>query len=96
MDGSSKYLICTNYLDSASRRKSKSVDHGSHTTVQFSKIKCKKDECEIQCKMSPIVNNGIKKLESSMLISILFDKEKVKCEFIPYDWNDIKSRERQC
>ena len=73
-----------NYLDSASRRKSESVDHGSCTTVQFSEIKCKKDECEIQsCKISPIVKNDIKKLESSMLISILLEIEKVKCDFIP-------------
>ena len=86
--GSSKYLLRTNYLDSAARRKNNSVEYGTRT-VQFSEIQCKKDVHQIQAKVAPVINKGITKLEKSMLIGIILDKKKVQCELIPKDASNI-------
>ena len=88
--GKSRFLIRTNYLDSKSRRNVNKVDYGTRT-IQFAEVNCKKDVHEVHAKISPDINEAIKKLESSMLVSVGYSKKYLKCIFIPNIATDVRT-----
>ena len=88
--GKSRFLIRTNYLDSKSRREVNKADYGTRT-IQFAEVDCKKDVCLVHSKIAPGINVAIKKLETSKLVGVKYDKKKVKCSFIPLDATELRT-----
>ena len=88
--GKSRFLIRTNYLSSATRRNVNKVEHGTRT-LQFAEVKCKKDVHEVHAQISPEINEAIKVLESSMMVSVWFKKNIVKCIFVPMNAKELRT-----
>ena len=80
-------MMHLNYLSSSLRRSHNKADYGTHT-FQFAEVNCKKDVCEIQAEIAPVVNKGVKTLEGSKLLAIK-SGEKIECVFVPKDSEHI-------
>ena len=67
--GKSRFLMKSNLLSSADRRKNVSVKHGSRV-YHFGNIDCKKDTSIIHKQLSPYINEYLKKLKGGRLIGV--------------------------
>ena len=62
------------------------ADYGTRT-LQFAEVDCKKDVHEVHAKIAPEINKAIKELETSMLVSLKYKQNILKCMLIPKKCN---------
>ena len=90
--GKSRYMLRLNYENSSSRRKNDNkVDFGTRT-LQFAEAICKRDVLELQQRIAPVVNKAKEVLETSKLIAVRYNNEKICCKFIPKDATYVRTQ----
>ena len=80
--GSSRFIVKINLKSSQSQREKGRIEYGSRV-INFGNIRCKKDDAEILLKVTPNLNDMIKKLKHGKIVGVTNEYGEVDVVFVP-------------